>query len=270
MVGFNKEIDQEAAYNIVMQAAAMAPVSISEADVPAEIAERERNIGREQARQGLRENNAERRYRDIIASFERGETDILVGTQMITKGFDFPHLSLVGILNADNLLNYPDFRASERAYQIMTQVAGRAGRADDSGEVVIQTSQPDDPVIVQVRNLDYEGMVRTQLEERRPLHYPPYGRIVTVSLRHYKKELVNEGASYLATQMRAVFGDRVFGPHAPVIEKMKNENYLSITIKVEAGRSFSKVKELLGAMIGEMSSRPGLRNITVSCNVDPQ
>ncbi len=211
-----------------------------------------------------------RRYEKIIGDFERGEADILVGTQMITKGFDFPRLSLVGILNADNLLNYPDFRASERAYQIMTQVAGRAGRADDCGEVVIQTSQPDDPVIVQVRNLDYGGMVRTQLAERRPLHYPPYGRIITVSLRHYKKELVEEGASVLAAQMREVFGDRVFGPHAPVIEKVKNESYLSITLKVEAGRSFAKVKELLAAMIGEMSSRPGLRNISVACNVDPQ
>jgi primosomal protein N' (replication factor Y) len=210
------------------------------------------------------------RYEKIIRDFERGDADILVGTQMITKGFDFPRLSLVGILNADNLLNYPDFRASERAYQTMTQVAGRAGRADDRGEVVIQTSRPDDPVIVQVRNLDYEGMVRTQLAERRPFHYPPYGRIITVSLKHYKKELVEEGASHLAAQMRAVFGDRVFGPHAPVVEKVKNENYLSITLKVESGRSFSKVKELLGAMIEEMSSRPGLRNISVSCNVDPQ
>ncbi len=210
------------------------------------------------------------RYEKTIRDFERGEADILVGTQMITKGFDFPRLSLVGILNADNLLNYPDFRASERAYQTMTQVAGRAGRAEGGGEVVIQTSQPDNPVIVQVRNLDYEGMVRTQLAERRPLHYPPYGRIITVSLRHYKKELVEEGASRLAAQMREVFGDRVFGPHAPVIEKIKNENYSAITLKVESGYSFARVKAQLGVMIDEMSSLPGLRNITVSCNVDPQ
>lgn len=177
------------------------------------------------------------RYERIVADFERGEADVLVGTQMVTKGFDFPKLGLVGILHADNLLNYPDFRASERAYQTMTQVAGRAGRTDAGGEVVIQTMQPDHPVVRQVQSFDYEGMVRSQLVERSAFGYPPYGKLVVVNLRHRDERLLGAAAAWVAARMRTLFGERVYGPHPPVVDKIGGENYLEILLKIENGRS---------------------------------
>ena len=154
------------------------------------------------------------RYERIVADFERGEADVLVGTQMVTKGFDFPKLGLVGILHADNLLNYPDFRASERAYQTMTQVAGRAGRTDAGGEVVIQTMQPDHPVVRQVQSFDYEGMVRSQLVERSAFGYPPYGKLVVVNLRHRDERLLGAAAAWVAARMRTSSGSGFTGPIA--------------------------------------------------------
>lgn len=129
-------------------------------------------------------------YRRIVEAFEQGRTDILIGTQIVTKGFDFGGVSLVGILNADNLLNYPDFRAGERAFQLMTQVGGRAGRRSEPGTVVIQTAQPQHPVIEQVLRGDYGAMVRSQLAERRAFFYPPYCRLIAVVMRHRDKELL--------------------------------------------------------------------------------
>ena len=211
-----------------------------------------------------------RRFEKIIGDFEAHRTDILVGTQMITKGFDFPGVSLVGILNADNLLNYPDFRASERAYQIMTQMAGRAGRSDSPGRVIIQTSQPDNPLIINVRDGDYAGMVNSQLAERAVFGYPPYGKLVNVILKHRNKELLEEGASYLAARMREIYKERVYGPHAPLIEKISDENILTILLKIESGRSVVKAKELLGQIIRNFSERKEFRPLSVSCDVDPQ
>ena len=211
-----------------------------------------------------------RKFEKIIGDFEAHRTDILVGTQMITKGFDFPGVSLVGILNADNLLNYPDFRASERAYQIMTQMSGRAGRSDSPGRVIIQTSQPDNPLIMYVRDGDYTGMVNSQLAERAVFGYPPYGKLVNVILKHRNKEFLEEGASYLAGRMREVYKERVYGPHAPLIEKISDENILTILLKIEGGRSVVKAKELLAQIIKDFSSRKDFRQLSVSCDVDPR
>lgn len=211
-----------------------------------------------------------RKFERIISDFENRRTDILVGTQMITKGFDFSGVSLVGILNADNLLNYPDFRASERAYQVMTQVAGRAGRADGGGVAVIQTSQPGNPVIRQVQAGDYEGMVRGQLAERMAFGYPPYGRLVNVILKHRDRELLWKGACVLSGKMKQAFGDMVFGPHAPVIEKISDESIFAILLKIGNGRPSWKAKRMLSGIIGEFLETAGFRTISVSCNVDPQ
>lgn len=210
------------------------------------------------------------RYEKIVYDFERGAADILVGTQMIAKGFDFPGLELVGILNADNLLNYPDFRASERAYQTMTQVAGRAGRADADGEVVIQTMQPGNEVIRQVQVLDYEGMVNSQLAERSVFGYPPYGKLIKVILRHRDERVTEQAALWLAARMRQLFAERVFGPHAPVIEKIGGESYLEIVLKIENGRSAGKAKELLAGMIAQLARHEEHKNVFVFCDVDPQ
>ena len=210
------------------------------------------------------------RYERIVTDFERGAADVLVGTQMVTKGFDFPDLGLVGILNADNLLNYPDFRASERAYQTMTQVAGRAGRAAAGGEVVIQTMQPDHPVVRQGQTLDYEGMVRTQLAERSVFGYPPYGKLVVVSLRYRDERLLGQAAAWVAARMRSVFGERVYGPHAPVVEKVGGESYLEILLKVENGRSPARAKEALAGILEEVARHEEYKRVFVFCDVDPQ
>lgn len=150
-----------------------------------------------------------------MEAFEQGRTDILIGTQIVTKGFDFGGVSLVGILNADNLLNYPDFRAGERAFQLMTQVGGRAGRRSEPGTVVIQTAQPQHPVIEQVLRGDYGAMVRSQLAERRAFFYPPYCRLIAVVMRHRDKELLWRAAGAFAGSAREVFGRRLLGPEAP-------------------------------------------------------
>lgn len=210
------------------------------------------------------------RYEKIVADFESGAADIMIGTQMITKGFDFPKLELVGIMNADGLLNFPDFRASERAYQMMTQVAGRAGRTDAAGEVVIQTKQPDNPVIRQVQSLDYEGMVNTQLAERSVFGYPPYGKLIVVRLRHRDDKLLERAAEWLAGRMRSVFGERVYGPHAPMIEKVGGESYLEILLKIENGRSAARVKEILAGMLKETYRHPEYKRVFLFCDVDPQ
>ena len=210
------------------------------------------------------------RYERIVADFERGEADVLVGTQMVTKGFDFPKLGLVGILHADNLLNYPDFRASERAYQTMTQVAGRAGRTDAGGEVVIQTMQPDHPVVRQVQSFDYEGMVRSQLVERSAFGYPPYGKLVVVNLRHRDERLLGAAAAWVAARMRTLFGERVYGPHPPVVDKIGGENYLEILLKIENGRSPARAKELLAEILKEAAGHGEYRRVFIFCDVDPQ
>lgn len=211
-----------------------------------------------------------KRYNAIISSFENSETDILIGTQMITKGFDFDGVALVGILNADNLLAYPDFRAAERAFQLMTQVAGRAGRRTEVGEVVIQTSQSANPVIRQAASGDYEGMVRSQLAERAEFFYPPYCRLIAVNLRHRDKTLLWNAANVFARNSREVFGRRILGPQPPSVDKIRGEYLLSFMLKVERQQSFATAKKLLTGIISKLHSDKQYKYITVLCNVDPQ
>ena len=212
---------------------------------------------------------SERAFNAIIADFEARKTDILVGTQMITKGFDFGGVSLVGILNADNLLNNPDFRAAERAFQLMMQVAGRAGRRSDGGEVVIQTSEPGHPVIRQVAAGDY-GMARAQLAEREAFFYPPYARLTLLTLRHRDVALLRRGITELAARLRGRFGRRVLGPMTPPVDRIRGEYLAGLLLKVESGASSARARELLGAELKAFSEDPEFRNITVVVNVDPQ
>ena len=213
---------------------------------------------------------SERAFNAIIADFEARKTDILVGTQMITKGFDFGGVSLVGILNADNLLNNPDFRAAERAFQLMMQVAGRAGRRSDGGEVVIQTSEPGHPVIRQVAAGDYDGMARAQLAEREAFFYPPYARLTLLTLRHRDVALLRRGITELAARLRGRFGRRVLGPMTPPVDRIRGEYLAGLLLKVESGASSARARELLGAELKAFSEDPEFRNITVVVNVDPQ
>ena len=213
---------------------------------------------------------SERAFNAIISDFEARKTDILVGTQMITKGFDFGGVSLVGILNADNLLNNPDFRAAERAFQLMMQVAGRAGRRDDGGEVVIQTSEPGHPVIRQVAAGDFEGMARAQLAERKAFFYPPYARLTSLTLRHRDPSVLRNGVMDLAARLRTRFGRRLLGPMTPPVDRIRGEYLVGLLLKIESGASSARARELLAAELKTFAGNPAFKSITVIVNVDPQ
>ena len=213
---------------------------------------------------------SERAFSAIVAAFARRETDILVGTQMITKGFDFEGVALVGILNADNMLNNPDFRAGERAFQLMMQVAGRAGRRAQGGEVVIQTSDPGNPVVRQVVEGDFGAMARMQLADREAFFYPPYARLTTLTLRHRDLQLLRRGAVHLAAGLRRRFGRRLLGPMAPPVDRIRGEYLLGLLLKIESGASSARARELLGAELQAFAQHPEFRHIAVIPNVDPQ
>ena len=213
---------------------------------------------------------SEKAFNAIIADFEARKTDILVGTQMITKGFDFGGVSLVGILNADNLVNNPDFRAAERAFQLMMQVAGRAGRRAEGGEVVIQTSEPGHPVIRQVVAGDFGAMARAQLAEREAFFYPPYARLTSLTLRHRDPAVLRQGIMELAARLRVRFGRRVLGPMTPPVDRIRGEYLAGLLLKIESGASSARARELLAAELKTFSENPAFKAIAVIVNVDPQ
>ena len=214
---------------------------------------------------------SESAYNRIIRDFESGHTDILVGTQMISKGFDFGRVSVVGILNADNLLNSPDFRASERAFQLMTQVAGRAGRRDDApGVVVIQTSEPDNPVIGWVQRGDYDAMARSELAERHTFCYPPYSRLLRIVMRGEEPQPLRRCAARLAELLREKFGRRVVGPVAPPIDRIRGQYIIHLMIKIENGRSIARARELLREALNGVTHDAEYKTINIAVDVDAQ
>ena len=221
------------------------------------------------SRMDLDTTRSKKSYDNIISDFEQGKVDILVGTQMVTKGLDFERVSLVGILNADNLLNFPDFRAHERAFQLMTQVSGRAGRKNKRGTVVLQTANPLHPVIEQVIRNDYEAMFQTQLAERQLFHYPPFFRLIQISLRHRDAETVNIAAATLASDMRKVFAGRVLGPNVPPVSRIQNMYIRQILLKIEISASAGKAKEILRDLADNLLSQPSFKRVWVNMDVDP-
>ncbi len=213
---------------------------------------------------------SERGYRALIESFERGEADILVGTQMVSKGLDFDRVSLVGVLNADNLLLSPDFRAAERAYQLMTQVAGRSGRSARGGEVVIQTSDVNHPIIQHVVAGDYEAMAREELSGREAFKYPPYTRLCRFSLAHREEERVQGAALELGRLLRERFGGRLLGPAAPSIDRIRDEYRAELLLKVERGASQKRARMVLLELLKSYQQNPAYRAVTLRIDVDPQ
>ena len=208
-------------------------------------------------------------YERIIADFEQGKTDILIGTQMVSKGLDFDHVSVVGILNADTMLNYPDFRAYERAYQLMAQVAGRAGRKNKQGRVVLQTKSMDHPIIPQVISNDYESMVNGQLAERQMFHYPPYYRLVYVYLKNRNETLLDLMAQTMAAKLRAIFGNRVLGPDKPPVARVQTLFIRKIVVKIETKAPMARVRELLLQVQKEMVAEDRFKSLIVYYDVDP-
>jgi primosomal protein N' (replication factor Y) len=209
-------------------------------------------------------------YERIIADFEEGKTDILIGTQMVSKGLDFERVSVVGILNADTMLNYPDFRSFERAYQLMAQVAGRAGRKNKRGLVILQTKSPDLPVIQQIIQNDYEQLYYDQLAERQLFRYPPFYRLVYVYLKHRKEDVLNAATELMANQLRAGLGNRVLGPDKPPVGRIQTLFIKKMIIKVEQNDSMAKIRDYLQAVQRAVVADERFRSLIVYYDVDPQ
>ena len=208
-------------------------------------------------------------YEKLIYKFENQELDILVGTQMVSKGLDFDNVSLVGILNADSMLNYPDFRAYERSFQMMAQVSGRAGRKNKRGKVLIQTYTPDHPIIRSVLKNDYFEMYSSQLAERQEYIYPPYYRLVNIVLKHKNQSLVNQAANHLAKSLRKIFGIRIFGPQSPVINRIQNSYIVNILLKIEKKSSPSKAKWILNQQANFLKDIEKFKSVQINFDVDP-
>lgn len=208
-------------------------------------------------------------FTKIIRAFEERRIDILIGTQMISKGLDFENLTVVGVLNADNLLNYPDFRAHERSFQLMEQVSGRAGRRQKQGKVVIQTSDPANRIIRLVLRHDYLNMFRMQAEERMTFNYPPFCRMVKISIRHKERSQLNYLSDILGNDLRAIFGKRVLGPESPVISQVQLWYIKTILIKIEREKPPVKAKQLIIEAIKRLEKEKGASSMRIAIDVDP-
>jgi len=207
-------------------------------------------------------------FEKIIDSFKNREVDILVGTQMLAKGLDFDNVSLVGIMNADNMLHHPDFRAFERSFQMMTQVAGRAGRSEKQGKVVIQTYNPNHNTIQQVTNHNYIGMYKEQLYDRQIYKYPPYFRIIKLTLKHREFEKLKEGSMWLYQVLSQNLGIPVLGPEEPAISRIRNEYIRTILIKIPNNMPLAGTKKTIQKMLNSFEAVAQYRAIKVIANVD--
>lgn len=222
------------------------------------------------ARMDLDTTRSRTAYERIITDFEEGNTDILIGTQMVSKGLDFERVSVVGILNADTILNYPDFRSYERAFQLMAQVAGRAGRKSKQGLVILQTKSPDLQVIQQVVQNDYAALYQDQLAERQLFRYPPFYRLVYVYLKHRKEDILDEAADKMGQYLRAGMGDRVLGPDKPPVARIQSLYIRKMIVKVEQKASMGKVRDYLLSVQRSMMEDQRFRSLIVYYDVDPQ
>ena len=221
------------------------------------------------ARMDLDSTLQKNQYIELLNDFAQRRIDILVGTQMVTKGLDFEHVSVVGIVNADNLINYPNFRSYERAYQQMTQVSGRAGRHGDAGRVIIQTYNPGHQLLQKVEDNDYEGLYKDQDNERRVFRYPPYYRLVEITLKHRDNEVVSAAADWLATELRGAFGQRVMGPEYPLVSRIRALYLKTITVRFERNEAISDAKRVMMQMADDLVKQEGWARVAVLFDVDP-
>lgn len=221
------------------------------------------------ARMDLDTTRTRNAYERLIADFSEGRTNLLIGTQMVSKGLDFDKVSVVGILNADSMLNYPDFRAYEHAFMMMAQVSGRAGRKGKRGLVILQTKNPTLPVIGQVVNNDYEGLYQGILEERRTFHYPPFFHLINVYVKHKYDKVCEQVSHELSKTLRSWFGERVLGPDKPAVARVKTMNIRKIVIKLENGIDQQKVREYLKFAQQQMGKDPRYGALQIYYDVDP-
>lgn len=208
-------------------------------------------------------------YENIIDDFSNHKADILVGTQMVTKGLDFGDVSMVAILNADSIINFPDFRSTERAFNMLEQVSGRAGRRTEQGAVIVQTSNPTHPVINFLKNHDYVGFFNHEIEERKLFNYPPFTRVIYIYLKHRDNNNLSEISTIYASRLRELFGNRVFGPEEPMISRIQSLYIRKIMLKIEINASMKKVKQILRDTYEQMHQLPRMKGMIVYYDVDP-
>jgi len=221
-------------------------------------------------RMDLDTTRGKQKMENLIYDFEKGNTDILVGTQMVTKGLDFDHVGLVGVIHADQTLHYPDFRAAERTFQTLVQVSGRAGRKFEQGEVMIQTFQPTHPVFTDVIKGDYKTFYKREIKERELFHYPPFVRQIAVSIRHKQADLSREAAQIMALELKQMFGERILGPSVPSIARIRNQYIHMIYIKMEReGKIISQIKHAIKDFQNGIVKKKMMSTVRISVDVDP-
>ncbi len=208
-------------------------------------------------------------YQEVISDFHTGNIDVLVGTQMVTKGLDFENVSVVGVLNADNLLNFPDFRSYERAFQMITQVSGRAGRVHGQGKVIIQTSQPNHKILKFIQENNYLSLFNQELKERKTFGYPPFIKLIKITLKHKKENVVNRFSDELALLLQKYLGNRVLGPQTPLIARIQNYHIKEILLKLEMSISQTKTKKIIISQTDYLKQKHNFSNVLVNFNTDP-
>ncbi len=221
------------------------------------------------ARMDLDTTRTKNAYERLINDFSAGKTNLLIGTQMVSKGLDFDHVSVVGILNADNMLNYPDFRAYEHAFTMMAQVSGRAGRKGKQGLVILQTKNPELPVIQQVVNNSYTAFYKSQLEERTAFHYPPFFHLIYIYIKHRNNDIVESASMELGSRIREIFGNRVLGPDKPTVARVKTLHIRKIMLKLENGIDYKLAKQYLRSIRDTMMKEKRYGALTIYFDVDP-
>lgn len=209
-------------------------------------------------------------YADIIDAFSMHKADILIGTQMVTKGLDFADVSLVAVLNADSIISFPDFRSAERAFNMLEQVAGRAGRTDSKGTVLVQTRDLENHIIKFLCNHDYLGFYQHELQERQAYHYPPFSRVIYIYIKHRDSRVIDDIAAAYGAELRRLLGNRVFGPEEPQIGRVQNLYIRKIMLKIELEASISKIKEVLRDVYVRMHQKQMMKGMIVYYDVDPQ
>ena len=207
-------------------------------------------------------------YQQIITDFEEHKTDILVGTQMVTKGLDFDRVSVVGILNADALISFPDFRAFERAFQLLSQVSGRAGRKEVPGKVIIQTYQPNHPALKYVETNDFAAMYQSQIAERQQFHLPPITRMVKITLKHPEEQTVLAAAMQLQMMLRDVFQGSVMGPAAPLVSRIQNYYLQDFWVKMSRDHTLAARKQQLAEVLRQFKLHPSFKKVRCVVTVD--
>lgn len=214
--------------------------------------------------------NTKASHSEILEAFEHREIDILVGTQMVTKGLDFEHISLVGVIEADRLIHFPDFRSYERAYQLLTQVSGRAGRKKKQGVVIIQSFEPEHPIIQDVIRQDYPHFFNREIQERKNFYYPPFSRLIKITLKHRKSAIVDEVSLLVAMELRKQLAKRVIGPSLPAISRVRNLYIRDILIKMEnRGDIILQAKKLIHQLKEKVQHTDGFKSVRISLDVDP-